>query len=71
MAHLIAAVIPVRRGTHARSMTLPMTQVMLDRVRAPTPRQPGLEVHFQAQLGADADAGHALAAWLRVRKAVW
>ncbi len=41
---------------------------MLDRVRAPTHRQPGLEVHFQAQLGPEADAGHALAARLRVRK---
>ena len=44
-----------------------MSQVMLDRVRAPTHRQRGLEVHFQAQLGPDADAGHAVAAQLRVR----
>jgi hypothetical protein len=44
-----------------------MPQVMLDRVRAPTHRQPGLEVHFQAQLGPDADAGHAIAVQLRVR----
>ena len=44
-----------------------MPQVMLDRVRAATHRQPGLEVHFQAQLGPDADAGHAVAAQLKVQ----
>ena len=43
---------------------------MLDRVRAPTHRRPGLEVHFQVQLGPEADAGHALAARLRVRETV-
>ncbi len=47
-----------------------LRQVMLDRVRAPTHRQPGLEVHFQAQLGPEADAGHALAARLRVRRTI-